>query len=230
MTFLSLMTTFALIQILVLPPYQHKGYGAHLLNVLNKVAITEDVYDFTIEEPLESLQRIRTRIDVSRLHTFGPVQDAVKSSISYLHQGKLSKKTYIPRLLPPANVVEEVRKSFKINKKQFLQCWDILLYLGLGVPDNDFFSIISNRVRIDILGKDSDTAGKKVIEVESEYDPEMSFVMFRCCVEGNSVELDESQKDQEDQLQQLVDARIEDIKSISRKVSSQLLLVKWNYS
>ncbi|KAL7210340.1 hypothetical protein ACSBR1_031825 [Camellia fascicularis] len=43
-------------QILVLPPYQRKGYSRHLLEVLNNVAICENVYDLTIEEPLDSLQ------------------------------------------------------------------------------------------------------------------------------------------------------------------------------
>ncbi|CAL5335097.1 unnamed protein product [Camellia sinensis] len=47
-------------QIFVLPPYQRKGYGRHLLEVLNNVAICENVYDLTIEEPLDSLQHMRT--------------------------------------------------------------------------------------------------------------------------------------------------------------------------
>ncbi|PRQ46895.1 putative histone acetyltransferase [Rosa chinensis] len=40
-------------QILVLPPYQHKGYGRYILEVLNHVAVSEDIYDFTVEEPLD---------------------------------------------------------------------------------------------------------------------------------------------------------------------------------
>ncbi|CAL5388599.1 unnamed protein product [Camellia sinensis] len=68
-------------QIFVLPPYQRKGYGRHLLEVLNNVAICENVYDLTIEEPLDSLQHVRTCIDVGRLLVFNPIQKALNSTI-----------------------------------------------------------------------------------------------------------------------------------------------------
>ncbi|XP_010049570.2 histone acetyltransferase type B catalytic subunit [Eucalyptus grandis] len=211
-------------QILVLPLYQRKGYGRYLLEVLNNVAIADDVYDFTIEEPVDNLQHLRTCIDVQRLLSFDKVQQAVNSTVSQLKQGKLSKKTYIPRLLPPPSVVEDARKRFKINKKQFLQCWEILVYLGLDPADKsiqDYFSVISNRVRADILGKDSETAGKKVIEVPSDFDPEMSFVMHRAKAggEANGIQVEDNQNKQEEQLQQLIDERLKDIKLIAQKVS-----------
>ncbi|KAF4375043.1 hypothetical protein G4B88_004794 [Cannabis sativa] len=50
------------------------------------------------------------------------------------------------------------------------------LYLGISPVDkykDDFVAIISNRVREDILGKDSGTTGKQVISVESDYDEEI---------------------------------------------------------
>ncbi|KAF2285165.1 hypothetical protein GH714_038909 [Hevea brasiliensis] len=53
---------------------------------------------------------------------------------------------------------------------------------GLDPADKcikDFVTIISNRVKADILGKDSGGGGKQVIEVSSDYNPEMSFAMFR---------------------------------------------------
>ncbi|CAL5388603.1 unnamed protein product [Camellia sinensis] len=53
-------------QLFILPPYQRKGYDRHLLEVLNNVAICENVYDLTIEEPLDSLQHVRTCIEVIR--------------------------------------------------------------------------------------------------------------------------------------------------------------------
>lgn len=210
----------------MLPPYQRKGYGRYLLEVLNDVAIKEEAYDLTIEEPSENLQHLRTCIDVARLLSFEPVQKAVNATVSELKQGKLSKKTYLPRLLPPSEVVEDVRSTFKINKKQFLQCWEILVYLGLCSSENncvkDYFSVVSNRVRTDILGKDSEAAGKKVIEVPSECDPEMSFVMFRSRAGGEAVEVDKDQNKQEEQLKQLVDERLLEIKLIADKVSQLL--------
>ncbi|KAG4194744.1 hypothetical protein ERO13_A06G070500v2 [Gossypium hirsutum] len=211
-------------QILVLPPYQHKGYGSYLVEVLSNVAISENVYDLTVEEPQEYFQHVRTSFDVKRLLAFEPAQSAVKSAVLHLKQGKLSKKTQVPRFLPSADVVDKVRKTLKINKKQFLQCWEILIYLGLDPIEKhmeDYVTIICNRVKDDILGKDSETAGKEVIEVPSAHDEETSFVMFRLQnSKAGGIQMDEDQtKTQEQQLQQLVDERIKEVKLIAQKVS-----------
>jgi histone acetyltransferase 1 len=206
----------------VLPPYQHKGYGGHLVEVLSNVAILEDVYDLTVEEPLDYFQHVRTSIDIKRLLLFAPIQDAVNSTVSYLKQGKLSKKTHVPCFNPPVSAVEDVRKTLKINRKQFLQCWEVLIYLGLDPVDKymeDFVAIISSRVKADVLGKDSGSSGKQVVEVPSDYNPEMSFVMFRSQdSEAARVWMDENQTNQEEQLQQLVDERVKEIKLIAQKV------------
>ncbi|KAJ7969495.1 Histone acetyltransferase type B catalytic subunit [Quillaja saponaria] len=210
-------------QILILPPYQHKGYGRYLLEVLNDVSISENVFDLTVEEPLDHLQHVRSCIDTLRLLVFEPIQHSISSAVSLLKQGKLSKKAYTIRLLPPPSAVEDVRKSLKINKKQFLQCWEILIYLGLNPIDKqmeDFVRIVSNRMKYDILGKDSGTAGKQLIEVPSDYDQEMSFVMFRAGAgESNTLQMDENQTNQEEQLQKLVEERVKEIKLIMEKVS-----------
>lgn len=210
-------------QILVLPPYQHKGYGRYLLEVLNNVAISEDVFDLTVEEPLDHFQHVRTCIDTLRLLHFDPIQRTVSSAVSYLKQGKLSKKLNSLRLLPPPSAIEDVRKNLKINKKQFLQCWEVLIFIGLHPVKKhmeDFSSIISSRVKYDILGKDSGTSGKQLIEVPSEYDPEMSFVMFRSeANESSAVQMDDNQKNQEEQLQKLVQERLDEIKLIAGKVT-----------
>ncbi|KAJ8750861.1 hypothetical protein K2173_016042 [Erythroxylum novogranatense] len=209
-------------QILVLPPYQHKGYGRHLIEVLNNIAIHEVVYELTVEEPLDYFQHVRTCVDIQRLLKFEPIQDAVIAAVAHLKNSKLSKRTHLPRLVPPSSAVEDVRKTLKINKKQFLQCWEILVYLGLDPVEKfmeDFVTVISHRIRTDILGKDSGNGGKQVIEVPSDYDPEASFVMFRSqnC-EASCVPMDENQTNQEQQLQQLVDERIKEIKLIAQKV------------
>ncbi|KAJ6763222.1 HISTONE ACETYLTRANSFERASE TYPE B CATALYTIC SUBUNIT [Salix purpurea] len=215
-------TRLRLSQILVLPPYQHKGYGGHLVEVLSNVAILEDVYDLTVEEPLDYFQHVRTSVDIKRLLHFAPIQEAVNSTVSYLKQGKLSKKTHVPCFNPPASAVEDVRKTLKINRKQFLQCWEVLIYLGLDPVDKymeDFVAIISSRVKADVLGKDSGSSGKQVVEVPSDYNPEMSFAMFRSQdSEAARVWIDENQTNQEEQLQQLVDERVKEIKLIAQKV------------
>lgn len=80
-------------------------------------------------------------------------------------------------------------------------------------------------MKADILGKDSETdgVGKQVIDVPSVHDEETSFVMFRSQNgEVGGVQMDEDQrKTQGEQLQQLVDERIEEIKLIAQKVSQK---------
>lgn len=216
-------TRMRLSQILILPPYQHKGYGSFLTEVLSNVAVAENVHDFTVEEPLDSFQHVRTCVDIQHLLAFEPIQHAINSAVSHLKQGKLSKKILAPRFVPLASTVEEVRKVLKINKKQFLQCWEVLIYLRLDPVDKymeDYTTIISNRVREDILGKDSGSTNKRIMDVPSSYDPEMSFVMFKSQnVETSGVQMDENQPSQEEQLKQLVDERIKEIKLIAQKVS-----------
>ncbi|KAH7852323.1 hypothetical protein Vadar_023353 [Vaccinium darrowii] len=211
-------------QILVLPPYQQKGYGHCLLEALNNLAISEDVHDLTVEEPLDTLQYVRTCIDVQRLLVFTPIQEALDSSILRLKQENLSKKTQACHFGPPQSAIEDVRKVLKINKKQFLQCWEVLIYLGLESVDKymeNYRTIISDRIRADVIGKDSGAAGKRLAEFPTDYDEEMAFVMFKSknVEASSSIEMDEDQVNQEQQLKQLVDERIEQIKSIAQKVS-----------
>ncbi|XP_020238578.1 histone acetyltransferase type B catalytic subunit [Cajanus cajan] len=213
-------------QILVLPPYQHKGYGRFLLEVLYDVAISENVFDFTVEEPLDHFQHVRTCVDTLRLLRFDPIQNIVTKAVSLLKQGKLSKKTHCPRLLPPPSAIEDVRKSLKINKQQFLQCWEVLIYIGFNPVDKNmenFVSIISNRVKYDILGKDSGTSGKQLIEVPSDVDQELSFVMFKSEANDTSaVHMDDNQANQEEQLQKLVQEKVKEIQLIAEKVTMHL--------
>ncbi|CAI0628461.1 unnamed protein product, partial [Linum tenue] len=220
-------TRLRLGQILVLPPYQSKGHGRHLLEVIHNVAISEDVYDFTVEEPLDAFQHVRTCLDVQRLLGFEPIKEALNSTVLYLKQGRLSKKTHVPRFVPPSSAAEDVRRVLKINKTQLTQCWEILIYLSLDPIDkyvDDFEMIVSHRAKEEILGKDGGSGGKQVIEVPSEYKEDMSFVMFKT-KDGkpSSVELDEDQtKQQEEQLKQLVDERLNVIKSVAQKVQLQV--------
>lgn len=207
------------------------GYGRFLLETLNDVAISEDVFDVTVEEPIDHLQHIRACIDTLRLLDFDPIESIVSSAVSCIKKGKLSKKLQTLRLSPPQSAIEDVRTSLKINKKQFLYCWEVLIYLGLFDKKKkiylgfdpvakhleDFSTIISNRVKYDILGKDSGTSGKRLTQVPSEYDQEMSFVMFRS--EGNASDTVQMDDNQEEQVQKLVEERLDEIKLIAKKVT-----------
>lgn len=216
-------TRMRLGQVLVLPPYQRKGYGRLLLEVLNRVAVAEDVYDLTIEEPEDSLQYVRSCIDVERLLVFEPIQESLESVVSHLKQEN-PNPSYMCKYAPPLSAVDDVRKTLKINKKQFEQCWEILIYLRLD-PMNKYMetyrAIVSHRVKAQVVGKDSEGAGKQVIDVPTEYDQQMSFVMFKLRNgESSSIETTDNQSNVEELLQKLVDERMNQIKLIAEKVSS----------
>lgn len=215
---------FGFLQILVLPPFQRKGYGRFLLEGLNVVAVSENAYDLTIEEPLDSLQHVRTCIDVQRLLAFNPIKDALASVVSSLKQENLSKRSQTVRFGPPLDVVEEVRKNLKITKKQFLQCWEVLIYLGLVPIDKymeNYRTIILDHIKTTVIGKDAGDAGKQVLDVPTEYDQEPSFVMFKSPNAESSITVrEDDQINQEEQLQQLVNERIKEVELIAKKVSS----------
>lgn len=211
-------------QILIIPPYQRKGYGGRLLQVLNGIAISEDVYDLTVEEPVDSLQHVRTCIDVQRLLAYEPIHQALSPAISQLKHENLSKKCQPHQCGPLASIIEDVRKSLKINKKQFLQCWEILIYLSLDPIKNymdNYTTIISNSVKADVLGKEGEGAGKRLVDIPTQFDQDMSFSMFKSSGnESGGIEKEDNQGDQEEQLRQLVDDRMKQIKSVAEKVSA----------
>lgn len=214
---------FVFLQILVLPPFQRKGYGRLLLEGLNVVAVSDDTYDLTIEEPLDSLQHVRTCIDVRRLLAFDPIKDALASVVSSLKQENLSKRSQTVRFGPPLDVVEEVRKNLKITKKQFLQCWEVLIYIGLDPTEKymeNYRTIILDHIKATVIGKDAGDAGKQVVDVPTEFDQELSFVMFKSPNAESSIAVrEDDQNNQEEQLQQLVNERIKEVELIAKKVS-----------
>ncbi|XP_020590030.1 probable histone acetyltransferase type B catalytic subunit isoform X2 [Phalaenopsis equestris] len=221
-------TRLRLSQILVLPPYQGKGHGRRLLESVNSTAITENVYDLTVEEPSEYLQYLRSCIDTLRLFDFEPIKPAINSIASSLSTESVSNSALKSLAGPPTHAVEIVRQKLKINKTQFLKCWDVLIYLMLDNKNRiimeNFRAVILARVRSDIFDKDAESKGKHLVEVPNDYDHDMTFVVY-CPHEGGESEslerrLDSDQADQEQQLNKLVDKKLEEIVEIAEKVCS----------
>ncbi|XP_073155912.1 histone acetyltransferase type B catalytic subunit [Henckelia pumila] len=211
-------------QILILPPYQQKGYGRTLLKVINDVAISENAYDLTIEEPVDSLQHVRTCIDVQRLLDFEPIHNSLDLLVSLLKHKNLSKNSQPIRCGPSQSIIESARESLKINKRQFLQCWEILIYLRLNPIEKymeNYMTIISNRVKADVIGKETEGLGKRLIDIPTEFDQEMSFAMFKSeGGDGTRLEKDENEGNLDEQIKQLVDNRMKEIKLVAEKMSS----------
>lgn len=216
-------------QILVLPCYQGQGHGCRLLEALYSVAISENIYDVTIEDPSDYLQHVRTCFDTFRLQTFDSILPAITSTAGQLKLGSLSKRKSRFCSNPPANVVEEVRQCLKINRKQFLKCWEVLIYVSLDPNDRqcmeNYRACVLHRMEADVLGKDVGSAGKHTVEVPNDYDHEMTFVMFHLRATGKDYNLDdevgEDCKSQEEQLNRLVDDQMEEIKKVAQKVLMQ---------
>jgi histone acetyltransferase 1 len=69
-------------QILVLPPYQGKGYGYRMLETIHRIAIERNCYDITFEDPSDSLQELRDCVDVQRLLQFPPAVAALSLCVA----------------------------------------------------------------------------------------------------------------------------------------------------
>ncbi|KAG9456502.1 hypothetical protein H6P81_001010 [Aristolochia fimbriata] len=188
-------TRFRISQLLVLPPYQGHGYGRLLLETINSIAIDEDIYDVTAEEPSDYLQQIRVCIDTLRLLTFEPVKPSLTSFSSQLKESNLSKKVGKFCSDPPAGD----QKSME-----------------------NFRTCIADRLKAEILEKNPETNGKTVIDVPSEYNPQMTFVVFQAAsqekvdqagVNGNETNI------QDEQLNQVVDKHVEEIVELAKKVT-----------
>lgn len=213
------------LQILVLPTYQRQGHGCHLLESINSVAISQNYHDVTVEEPSDYLQHLRTSIDVVRLFGFKPIDAAMIPSLSLLNEVELLKIAKKFKLNPPADLVSAVSENLKINKKQLLRCWEVLVYLKLDpekkICFDNFNACMFNRVKADVIGKEAEADRyyrKRLVEMCDLY----SFTMLKYkddSADGEKNDLeDEIVKRFELQLNQLVLERIEQIAEDAKKV------------
>lgn len=85
----------------------------------------------------------------------------------------------------------------------------------------NYKAIVSNCVKADVLGKESEGTGKRVIDIPTQFDQDLSFSMFKSNGGGETegIEKDENQGNVEEQLRQLVDERMREIKAVAEKVS-----------
>ncbi|XP_078438616.1 putative histone acetyltransferase type B catalytic subunit [Wolffia australiana] len=217
-------TRLRISQILVLPPFQGQGYGRLLLEAINSKAVSDNLYDVTAEEPSDYLQSLRLSMDSLRLLGFGPVQPWIESAATHLREVNGPEEPNKAQMAPPTHVGEQVREELKISRKQFLKCWEILLYLALEGEDEEsrrrFRSWVSGRVRNEILGKDSGEKTKQLVEVASDHNPDMSFAVFVGPTGPGRSEVKKLEPEQEQQMELVVDEEMEEIAGIAGKVMS----------
>ncbi|KAL6599287.1 hypothetical protein ACP70R_045781 [Stipagrostis hirtigluma subsp. patula] len=223
-------TRLRISQILVLPPYQGEGHGLRLLETINSVAQSENIYDLTIEDPSDYLQYIRSSIDCLRLLSFDSVKPVLSAMVTSLKEANLSKRTRSFRMVPPAELTETVRQKLKINKKQFLRCWEILIYLSLDSEDrksiDNFRACIYDRIKGELLGSATGTNGKRLLQIPSSFKEEESFAVYWTQEGGDAddqtvEQQPEDLETQERQLNELVDNQMEEIVEIAKNVASR---------
>ena len=99
------------------------------------------------------------------------------------------------------------------------------MYLALDPIDKymeNYRIFITDQVKISVIGKDSGTNGKQVIETPNEFGE--AFILYKPQDEKDGqieVDVDEDQKkQQEEQLLQIVDERLKEIQLVAQKVSA----------
>mmetsp|Transcript_12118 Transcript_12118/g.23038 ORF Transcript_12118/g.23038 Transcript_12118/m.23038 type:complete len:442 (+) Transcript_12118:55-1380(+) len=110
-------------QFLILPQYQRKGYGSDLLQAIYNHILGDDrVFQITVEDCSEEMQRLRDVVDVQ-----GALQ-----YISWANS-RVTEDNY------PMSTVEDtelLQKKLKITKNQASRCLE-LIKLGLLSPENE---------------------------------------------------------------------------------------------
>lgn len=233
-------------QILVLPPYQGKQNGLHLLEAVYKTAVERDCYDVTMEEPSESLQDLRDCMDVLGMLSFETLRSSLYSFLMRLRGGykPLTQHGSFEEWLPSQDLVEAIRKSFKISKAQLHRCWEVLLFLHMHETDvnaQDMFrELVTWRLKVELFGKSKSnnvSDNKQIIDTQNEYDSSKTFVMckVRPSLNGASNGIDEhrevevqqhlqdivdgnGQVDTEKELQELIEERKGEIDRVAENV------------
>ncbi|CAK9858858.1 unnamed protein product [Sphagnum jensenii] len=139
-------------------------------------------------------------------------------------------------LSPPANLVEDVRKSLKISKMQLKRCWETLLFLQLQHSEeavlDRFRELVVKQLHSEIFSKSEKDVGhgKQVFDTTNDYDNEKTFIMTlinhrRESQNGDSAppsqqESDGSAEEKKLQaLQDLLEEREAELQAVADKVS-----------
>jgi len=155
-----------------------------------------------------------------------------KSKASHVSKSASHEKNV---LLPPSKLVEEARKSLKISKAQLKRCWESLLFQQLesasAAAQETFRELLVKRLHSEIFSKGEEAVGrgKKVIDVENEYDSDKTFIMMKTGDQANGSEstgagdlVDESDEEKKLQvLQELLEERETELQAVADKVSSR---------
>ena len=205
-------------QVLVLPPYQRKGFGAKLLDAVRAYARMQDeagegkeVADITVEDPTDQLQRLRDVRDCIAASENKDIVLAVKtaarrafaaaqsSTADPLHRKQKLKQAQAALRLPKRCYETNFKKDLKICEPQAKRVWEALLFVWAkqcqapseGVVADAFRTNVLNRLKkkhMASLGKGEDDVGSKRIRDTKDG----GFVMCKGGGEGERVEIEDT--------------------------------------
>jgi len=211
-------------QVLVLPPYQRKGFGAKLLDAVRAYAQMQDkegkdVADITVEDPTDQLQRLRDVRDcVAATENEGIVQavkaaarlafaaaTASSSTANTNTNGDDDRKQKIKRAqsalrLPKLCYETNFKKDLKICEPQAKRVWEALLFIWAKQCQAPNEGIVADAFRTNVLNrlkkKHMASLGKGEDDVGSKRirDTEDGFVMCKGGGEGERVEIEDQQQ------------------------------------
>jgi histone acetyltransferase 1 len=218
-------------QVLVLPPYQRKGFGAKLLDAVRAYAQMQDkegkdVADITVEDPTDQLQRLRDVRDcVAATENEGIVQavkaaarlafaaaTASSSTANTNTNGDDDRKQKIKRAqsalrLPKLCYETNFKKDLKICEPQAKRVWEALLFIWAKQCQAPNEGIVADAFRTNVLNrlkkKHMASLGKGEDDVGSKRirDTEDGFVMCKGGGEGERVEIEDQTQQQQQQMQ-----------------------------
>ncbi|PWZ27258.1 Histone acetyltransferase type B catalytic subunit [Zea mays] len=173
---------------------QGEGHGLGLLEAINYIAQSKNIYDVTIESPSDYLQYVRSSVDCLRLLMFDPIKPALGAIVSSLKETNLSKRA------------QSLRMDHK-SMDNFRACiYDLMKGEILGSASG------TNRKRLlqmpTSFNKEASFAVYWTHEIGDEDEQ---------TVEQQPEDL----RTQEQQLNKLVDIQIEEIDGVAKNVTSR---------
>ncbi|ONM51895.1 Histone acetyltransferase type B catalytic subunit [Zea mays] len=172
---------------------QGEGHGLGLLEAINYIAQSENIYDVTIESPSDYLQYVRSSVDCLCLLMFDPIKPALGAIVSSLKETNLSKRA------------QSLRMDHK-SMDNFRACiYDLMKGEILGSASG------TNRKRLLQMPTSFNKEASFVVYWTHEIGDE----------DEQTVEQQpEYLRTQEQQLNELVDIQIEEIDGVAKNVTS----------
>ncbi|KAL0047452.1 hypothetical protein WJX82_003744 [Trebouxia sp. C0006] len=173
---------FRLSQILVLPPFQHKGIGACLLRAAYVMADKCNAVDVTFEDPTDTLQSLRDLIDLQRAMDCAWLQSAAEQVAAAWQTADPAASvgnSSSVRTASGTKALADAQKQLHISQQQARRTWEAVLYAQPKVRTDAGLATLAQLVRRRIEGNSASV--KKQAETKRVFDvAHQGFIMRKC--------------------------------------------------